>query len=230
MSQYTPGSAGAQIGENVIADKLDEMIEVLQPTNACTDIDISIPSSGWSSSSPYQYTYLNSKITDGCSIKTNFLEGNTDAVLYLESEKVTGGVRFTAPTKPTTSISVRIHVLNADATSTSSIDATEVSTNVISGSSNVAQALTSINNHTTPPSVNQSNFGLFFVFGSVRDGSYYFSNSFYVPIGYKIDESNATIPANASLTRTGCYYRLYTTDSSLAGKGTNMICKLIPDT
>lgn len=128
-----------------IVTKLEAIKNAVQPTNPCLDIDIAIPTSGWSSDSPYTYTYSNAHITSGCAVKVNFLEGSADTVaLYLEYEKVTGGVRFTAPVKPTAEVNVRIHVLNADATAVVATTADEVSTSAVSGAANVEDALGSL--------------------------------------------------------------------------------------
>lgn len=73
-----------------------------------------------------------------------------------------------------------------------------------------------------------SGFGLFFVFGNVKDGSNYYTNSIYIPIGYKLSD-DTTIPDNMTLVRRGNYYHMYTSDNSLAGKATNIITSIIPD-
>ena len=131
-------------GQNIVS-KLDQIKDAVQPINPCLDIDISIPANGWSSSSPYTYTYSNNHISSGCSVKVDFLEGaQSTKVLYLEFEKVVNGVRFTSATKPTTAIPVRLHILNADATSAMSTTADEVSTSAVSGSANVEDALGSL--------------------------------------------------------------------------------------
>lgn len=130
-----------------IVQKLEAIKNVVQPVNAGTDIDITIPSSGWSSESPYQYTYSNAHITSGSLVKVTFLEGSgTSTPLYLEFEKVTNGIRFEAPAKPTNDISVRIHIFSADTTSTTATSADEVSTSAVSGASNVDDALSVLDN------------------------------------------------------------------------------------
>jgi len=127
--------------------KLEAIKNAVQPVNAGTDIDLLIPSSGWTSSSPYQYTYTNSHITSGCMVKVNFLEGNNYTTpLYLNFEKITNGIIFTAPTKPTNDISVRVHIFSADTTSTTATNAEAVSTSAVSGANNVEDALGSLSN------------------------------------------------------------------------------------
>ena len=62
---------------------------------------------------------------------------------------------------------------------------------------------------------------LFFVFGSEKDGSYYFSNSLFVPFPYEI----ITSIANATVSQNGNVIYWYTSSSTLAGKGTNCIIR-----
>ena len=147
VQQYTDPVILDSTGLSIV-QKLDQIKDAVQPTNPCLDIDITIPASGWSSTAPYTYTYSNAHITTGCAVEVNYLESeNADTVLYLEYEKVNGGVRFEAPTKPSAGIPVRIHIMNADATSVLSITADEVSTDAVSGTSNVEDALSSLSDH-----------------------------------------------------------------------------------
>ena len=134
-----------------MVQKLEAIKNVLQPTNAGTDIDILIPSSGWSEESPYTYTYSNAHITSGALVKVTFLEGsgNDGAPKFIYFEKVTGGVRFEATVLPTTDISVRLHIFSADTTSTAATSADEVSTNAVSGAANVEDALGALNSNLT---------------------------------------------------------------------------------
>lgn len=163
LSEFNFATAGVQIGESAIASVLEDIKDVLQPVNTGIDIDILIPSSGWSNSSPYQYTYSNEHITSGSMVKVNFLEGDGNSTpLYLEYEKVTNGVRFEAPSKPTNDISVRVHIFSADTTSTVATTADEVSTEAVSGANNVKDALSTLNdqiaNYTKVASANNVSF------------------------------------------------------------------------
>lgn len=129
-----------------IVQKLDQIKEAVSPTNSCLDIDISLPTTGWSGNGPYTYTYSNEHITSGCSVKVNFLESSVSGnILCLEYEKVVGGVQFSSSSVPTQAIPVRLHILNADADSVMATTADEVSTNAVSGASNVQDALETLN-------------------------------------------------------------------------------------
>ena len=185
--------------------RIAEALEGLQPINPCTDIDISISANGWSNESPYTYTYTNNHISTGCVVKVSFLEGSEDSTkpLYLEYEKVTNGVRFVAPIKPTSAIPVRIHIQNADATSTAATSADQVSTNAVSGAANVGQALGVLSNQigtlnskiatipkiykieiTLPNTTGKFTVSATFPTGTDRN------NTFVLSTSYKSDENN----------------------------------------
>lgn len=131
-----------------IVTKLNDIKNAVQPTNACVDIDISLPTSGWSGEGPYTYTYSNSKISSGCAVSVKFLESETSgSILAIDCEKVVGGVRFTSDNVPTSAIPVRVHIENADAESVMATTADEVSTDAVPGQSNVQDALETLNDH-----------------------------------------------------------------------------------
>lgn len=135
-----------ETGQDVAA-AIRELKSVVQPTNVCVDLDVSLEVSGWSNSAPYVYNWMNNKVTTECAVKVNYLEGAEDTdELYIGYEKIVGGIQFESPTKPTAAIPVRIHIVNAEADSITNIDDEMVSSNVISGASNVKQALTSLKN------------------------------------------------------------------------------------
>ena len=175
---------------------LGQIKDKVQPVNVCFDLDYTIPSSGWSNSSPYIHTYSNNKITTECAISVSFLEGQSSAnPLYLDCEKVTNGVRFTAPVKPSVDIPVRIHVINAEADSITSINADMVSTNAISGSSNVQQALGSLNSHITNLNINtiSSSTSLLALFNAMSNDTV---KRFYSSTGNNFTDYPSGISAN----------------------------------
>ena len=130
-----------------MAAAIRELKGVIQPTNVCVDLDVSLEVGGWSDSAPYVYNWMNNKVTTECAVKVNYLEGAEDTdELYIGYEKFVGGIQFESPTKPTAAIPVRIHIVNAEADSITNIDDEMVSSDVISGASNVKQALTSLKN------------------------------------------------------------------------------------
>jgi len=115
--------------------------------DASMDIDISLPVNGWSATQPYTYTWLNSNVTDGCTVKVYFLTGSEeDDTLFLEFEKVAGGVQFTAPTMPTDPIPVRIHLIYFETgiNDQQPTEADRISTDAIHGAANVEEALTTL--------------------------------------------------------------------------------------
>ena len=133
-----------------ILTALQGIKDAVQPTNVYLDLAVSLPSSGWSNSSPYVYTWTSAYVTPECAIDVHFGEGAENILVdYLEFEKVSGGVKFTAPVKPTVNIPVIVRILNADAESITSVSATMVSTSAVSGQSNVEQALSNVDSRTT---------------------------------------------------------------------------------
>mgnify|MGYP007013875425 CR=1 FL=1 len=124
---------------------LNNLTAATQPTNVYVDILFAIPSSGWTNSSPYTYTWTSSQVTAECAVEVYFSTGsNTTTIPYLEYEKVSGGVKFTAPSKPSENIPVIIRILNADAEFAANVTADAVSTSAVYGASNVEQALSSV--------------------------------------------------------------------------------------
>ena len=128
-----------------IVNKLEAIKNAVQPTNASTDIEISIPTDAWIADLPdYVCTWSNSHVTSGCSVEVEFLEGAENAEgLYLYFEKVTGGIRFTSPILPTVAIPLKVHILAADAESVAATSADQVSTSAVPNKANVEEALSS---------------------------------------------------------------------------------------
>lgn len=110
------------------------------------DVSITIPSSGWSSSSPYVYTWTDARVTSRCRVIMDFVKGaNNGEIPYLDFEKVSGGVKFTAPKKPTQVISVIIHIINAVEQAITNVNGNDVSTSAVDGAANVEEALAAQN-------------------------------------------------------------------------------------
>ena len=132
-------------------ERIAEAVEALAPSNVCVDISTALPANGWSNSAPYTQDWMNNKVTDECGVKVEFLgQASNTGVMYLEAEKIAGGVRFTAPVKPTVALPVIVHIINAEAESITDISADMVSTSAVSGAANVDEALTSLNSKFTP--------------------------------------------------------------------------------
>lgn len=126
-----------------IVDALNELKEGVQPSNIYLDMEISIPTNGWSSTAPYTYTWLNSRITTECGVEVHFKDGaETIDMSYLEYEKTIGGITFMIDKIPNAAVPLVIRIINAKADAI--IDATSadmVTTSAVPGASNVEEAL-----------------------------------------------------------------------------------------
>ena len=75
--------------------------------------------------------------------------------------------------------------------------------------------------------VNNGNQNIFFVFANVQDGSFYYSDSMFVPTGKTLTLSSSSsqylADNNITINRYGCYYRLATGNSDFKGKSINLI-------
>lgn len=118
--------------------------EVLHPV---VNVSMTIPVNGWSNSSPYTYTWTDSRVTATSDVEVEYLSGAEDADGdYIEYEKVSGGIEFTSPTKPTTGIPVAITIKRAKNESITEVDGSMVETDVITGAENVDEALGVLDN------------------------------------------------------------------------------------
>lgn len=126
-------------------DILNNKIELIE--NVDVNYAVTIHTSDWElDSGEYIYEYENEIITTSNSTTVEFLEGDTDPDIDLiETEKSTGKVTFYAPYVPSADISVNIRITNARPKDIEEITGDMVATDVISGVSNVDEALTAIN-------------------------------------------------------------------------------------
>lgn len=125
---------------------VQDLSEAVAPSNAYVDIAATLSVSGWSNATPSVYTWTDNKVTGSCGIQVFFANGaENNPTPYLDYEKGVGSVILYAPSKPTSDVPVVFRIINADAEIASNIDATMVSTDAISGASNVQQALGSVN-------------------------------------------------------------------------------------
>lgn len=122
-------------------------------SNVVTEIPLKITPSSWSSTSPYTYTWTDSRVLSDSSVEVDVLDTSADTTAdYIDYAKSSGGggIVFTANKKPTANLSVVITITNAQAHAGSSIDADTVATDAISGASNVDEALSALNSNITP--------------------------------------------------------------------------------
>ena len=120
----------------------------IKPVHAGIQVPFTIATSSWATTSPYTYTWTDSRVTAGCRVEVAFDSSSTDAsVEYISFEKVSGGIKFTAPSIPTASIAVVVTLVNAQTGNVQAIQASDVSISNtgISGAANVNEALTSLN-------------------------------------------------------------------------------------
>lgn len=115
-------------------------------SNVCVDMDITIATTDWSSSAPYTYDWMNQVISGDCSVEVNYLAGALNYKdVYISYEKITGGIEFTAPVKPTVDIPVRIHIVNTLASDVLDLSGDMISTSAVNGAVNVDEALGVLN-------------------------------------------------------------------------------------
>ena len=131
---------------DVLASRISDL------SNAGGKIALTIPASAWPSSAPYTYTWTNSKVTARCRVEVEFASDNANnTTLYLDYDKVEGGggVIFSAPAKPTTDTKVIVHIINVQANAYAQVPADMVSSEAVTGTSNVEDALTDVDDRIT---------------------------------------------------------------------------------
>ena len=119
--------------------------ELTELANAGITVSFTIPANGWSVNSPYVYTWTSSHVTTSCVVEVEFDDDVTGEIPYLSYEKTTGGILFTAPSLPTVGIPVNVHITNVQESAVTSVSGDMVSTDVITGASNVDEALIAVN-------------------------------------------------------------------------------------
>ena len=138
-----------QTGQGIIS-ALGNIRSVLTPTNVYRDVPLTITPSDWSSTSPYTYTWLSAYVTADSGVEVSFKDGAENVPIdFLEYDKVTGGVQFTAPYIPTENVPVIVRILYADAAAIAPAnEASEVAQSAISGEATVEDALGNLDNKT----------------------------------------------------------------------------------
>ena len=130
-----------------ILTAINNLKNAVAPSDAYLDIELTLTTSGWSNMSPSTYTWSSENVTSECGIEVYFANGSesVESTPYIQYEKGSQSVVFTAPTKPTANIPVIVRILKAKAESVTTINAEMVATDAISGASNVQDALESVN-------------------------------------------------------------------------------------
>ena len=131
----------------VFPKPFDKQVDDLR--NVGYTISFTIPSSGWTSTSPYTYTWEDDRVIDSSWVEVSFINNTGDDTNpYFSFEKLSNGshgLLFTATKKPTKNTPVQIHITNVHPDSVVDITGDMVQTTVISGTANVDEALTSVN-------------------------------------------------------------------------------------
>ena len=128
---------------------------LLAVENICTDSQISIATTDWASAAGgYVYTWMSNFVTTPSEIEVFLRDGAENAgIEEFDYDKVTGGVQFTVSSLPTASLPVTIRVINAKADAFQSLTGEDIATDVITGATNVDEALTALNENTSKLSV-----------------------------------------------------------------------------
>lgn len=123
----------------------NEKVQAFAPQgieNAGVDISFTVPANGWSENSPYTYTWTNSNILSNSRVTVGFASNNSSTdVVYLDCEKVTGGIQLTSSVKPSSALYLVAHIINAKMDSYADVHGDMVATDIITGASNVDEAL-----------------------------------------------------------------------------------------
>ena len=123
----------------------NEKVQAFAPQgieNAGVDISFTVPANGWSENSPYTYTWTNSNILSNSRVTVSFASDNSSTdVIYLDCEKVTGGIQLTSSVKPSSALYLVAHIINAKMDSYADVHGDMVATDIIAGVSNVDEAL-----------------------------------------------------------------------------------------
>ena len=125
------------------------------------DIGVTIEPSDWSQTAPYSYTWTDSRVTAGCDVEVYFDESAVDCeISYIEYEKATGSITFTADTLPSEDLLLIVKLTNAEAVQVASTSADMVSQTAIPGAGTVEQALNALNTITDGSSLVQRATGI----------------------------------------------------------------------
>lgn len=111
--------------------------------NVVVDIPVNIASTDWALvNGEYTYTWTNGLVTAASGIKVELQDGAESAGIDdFDYDKVSGGVKFISAIQPTGNLPIIIGIVNAKASSIQGFTADDVSSEAISGCSNVEDAL-----------------------------------------------------------------------------------------
>ena len=138
-----------------IVEALGGIANAVQPVNIFVDIEITIPSDGWSESVPHRYTWYNQRVTTECGVEVHFKNGAENVAMdFLTYEKVIGGIQFETNDIPDGAVPLVVRIINAEAdTIVEPTGADQVTTDAVPNCANVQEALA---NHESRISENTS--------------------------------------------------------------------------
>ena len=121
---------------------------LLAVENVCTENNIVIETTDWSSTEPYSYEWESELITSASSVEVFLRDGAENAGIEdFDYVKTTGKVTFISSILPTGELPLMVKIINAKADAFQNLSAENVSTSVISGMDNVEDVLTEMNSN-----------------------------------------------------------------------------------
>ena len=121
---------------------------LLAVENVCTENNIVIETTDWSSTEPYSYEWESELITSASSVEVFLRDGAENAGIEdFDYVKTTGKVTFISSILPTGELPLMVKIINAKADAFQDLSAENVSTSVIPGMDNVEDVLTEMNSN-----------------------------------------------------------------------------------
>lgn len=118
--------------------------------NVCTEHNITIATTDWSSTAPYTYEWTSTLIAENSDVEVEPRDGAEAAQIEdFDYEKSTGKVTFTVDKIPAAALPLTVKIINAKPGAFQSLNASDVSSEAITGANNVEAALSELNSNIT---------------------------------------------------------------------------------